>query len=162
MAMDVQSKVTRLRNEVKAQKVFSGLAYSQLLLPENTPTESYSGTVSLSGSGPVAKIRFRFTRADGINEPPMINFAYSASISPTYKAFAELYGFRFSANDLTYIDRSAISGYISELGDGYVDFLVEFDGYLRSMFFSRNDLDISIVCQAIANIRGNLIAERVI
>ena len=162
MVMDVQNKVTQLRNEVKAQKVFSGLTYSQLLLPENTPTQSYSATVSLSGSGPVARIRFKFTRTDGINEPPLINFAYSASISPTYRAFAESYGFSFSANDLSYIDRSAISGYIGELGDGYVDFLVEFDSSLRSMFFSRSDLGIAITCQAIANIRGNLTAERVI
>lgn len=162
MVMDVQNKVTQLRNEVKAQKVFSGLTYSQLLLPENTPTQSYSGTASLSGSGPIAKIRFRFTRTDGISEPPMINFAYSASVSPTYRAFAESYGFSFSANDLTYLDRNNISGYIGGVGDGYIDFFVEFNGYFRDMFFSRDNLGISVTCQAIANVRGNLIEERIV
>ncbi|MEE0887893.1 MAG: hypothetical protein U0L97_01615 [Candidatus Saccharimonadaceae bacterium] len=162
MVMDVQNKVTQLRNEVKAQKVFSGLTYSQLLLPENTPTLSYSDTVSLSGSGPVAKIRFRFTRTDGLVEPPFINFAYTGSISPTYRAFAESYGFSFSANDLSYMDRTNISGYIAGLGDGYIDFYVEFNEYLRDMFFSRNNLTISITCQAIANVAGNLSVERII
>lgn len=162
MVMDVQNKVTQLRNEVKAQKVFSGLTYSQLLLPENTPTQSYSGTASLSGSGPVAKIRFRFTRTDGINEPPMINFAYSASISPTYRAFAESYGFSFSANDLSYIDRRQVSGYIASLGDEYVDYYVEFSEYLRDIFFSRSDLGISVTCQAIANVKGTLVVERIV
>lgn len=162
MVMDVQNKVTQLRNEVKAQKVFSGLAYSQLLLPENTPTQSYSGTASLSGSGPVTKIRFRFTRTDGVNEPPLINFAYSASISPTYRAFAESYGFSFSANDLSYIDRTQVSGYIASLGDEYVDFYVEFNQYLRHIFFSRSDLGISVTCQAIANVKGTLVVERIV
>lgn len=162
MAKDVQNRLTHLRNEVKAQKVYSGLTYSQLLLPENTPTQQYLETVSLSGSGPVAKIRFRFTRTDGINEPPMINFAYNVSLSPTYKAFAESYGFVFSANDLSYIDASYISGYISEVGDGYADFIVEFASYLRDIFFSRDNLGIVITCQAITNVRGNLVVERIV
>jgi antirestriction protein len=110
----------------------------------------------------VAKIRFRFTRTDGLVEPPFINFAYTGSISPTYRAFAESYGFSFSANDLSYMDRTNISGYIAGLGDGYIDFYVEFNEYLRDMFFSRNSLTISITCQAIANVAGNLSVERII
>ena len=162
MVLDVQNKVTRLRNEIKAQKVFSGLTYSQLLLPENTPSLSYSETVSLSGSGPVARIRFRFTRTDGLIDPPFINFAYTGSISPTYKSFAESNGFSFSAHDLSYIDRNNISGYIATVGDGYVDFYVEFNSYLRRMFFSRNSLDIAVTCQAIANVAGTLSVEKIV
>lgn len=162
MVLDVQNKVTKLRNEVRSQKVFSGLTYSQLLLPENTPTVTFSDTVSLSGSGPVAKIRFRFTRTDGLLSTPFINFAYSGSISPTYKSFAESYGFSFSANDLSYIDRARMSGYISDLGDGYVDYCVEFSSYLRDIFFSRNSLNISVTCQAIANVQGTLSVERIV
>lgn len=162
MVLDVQNRVTKLSNEVRAQKVYSGLTYSQLLLPENNPTQSYSGTASLSGSGPVARIRFRFTRTDGLTAPPMINFAYTASISPTYKAFAESYGFSFSADDLTYIDTTNVGGYIADLGDGYVDYYVEFNAYLRNMFFSRDSLSISVTCQAIANVEGTLSVERLI
>ena len=78
------------------------------------------------------------------------------------RAFAESYGFSFSANDLSYMDRTNISGYIAGLGDGYIDFYVEFNEYLRDMFFSRNNLTISITCQAIANVAGNLSVERII
>lgn len=163
MVMDVQNKVTQLRNEVKAQKVFSGLTYSQLLLPENTPTQSYSGNIDLSRSGePIARVRFRFTRSDGLTDAPMINFAYSSSISPTYQSFAGSYGFVFSANDLSYIDTTQVAGYIGEIGDGYVDFYVDFDSYLKSMFFSRNSISISVSCQAIANVFGTLTVDRVI
>lgn len=162
MVLDVQNRVTQLHNEVKAQKVFSGLTYSQLLLPENSPTVSYSDTVSLSGSGVVARIRFRFTRTDGLTNPPMINFAYSTSISPTYKSFAESYGFSFSADDLSYLDWRDIAGYIATVNDGYVDFYVDFSPELRSMFFSLNSLSISVTCQAIANVSGTLSVERLV
>lgn len=162
MVMGVQNRMTKLRNEVQSQKVYSGLTYSQLLLPENTPSQTYSGTADLSGSGPVARLRFRFTRTDGLTTPPMINFAYSASISPTYRSFAESNGFSFSANDLTYLDNTNISGYIATVGDGYVDFYVDFNSYLRTMFFSRSTLSISVTCQAIANVQGSLTVEKII
>ena len=162
MNPDAQQKIVELRNELKAQKVFSGLTYSQLLLPANTPQQSYNDTVSLSGSGLVARIRFRFTRSDGLVDAPMINFAYTASISPTYKSFAESYGFSFSADDLSYIETSRTSGYIYDLGDGYVDFVVDFNSSLRTIFFSLNSLSISVTCQAIANVQGTLSVERII
>lgn len=164
MKKDVQQRLVEIRNEMQSQKVYSGLSYSSLLLPENTPTGNYSGSVSLSGSGstPVARIRFRFIRTDGLIDPPLINFAYSASFSPTYKQFAESYGFVFSANDLDYITLTATSGYIAELGDGYVDYYVEYDSFLRSQFFSLNSIDITVQVQAIVSVNGRLEVERLI
>ena len=164
MKTDVPQRVVALKNELRAYKVASGITYSQLLMPDNTPTESYSGTASLSGSGstPVARLRFRFTREDGFLEAPMINFAYSANISPTYRSFAESNGFTFSADDLSYLDRLQIAGYIAELGEGYVDYYLDFSSNLRDMFFSLNSLSISATCEAIANIKGSLSVERLI
>lgn len=163
MLRDVQERIVKLQNEVKAQKVFSGLTYSQLLLPANTPTETYSDTINLSGTNdPIARLRFRFTRTDGIIEPPMINFTYSTTITPSYKSFAESYGFVFSANDLSYLDTTEVTGYIGALGDGYVDFYVDFSVSLKSKFFSRSSLSISVTCQALANVNGSLSVERVI
>ena len=160
MIQDVQQRIVKFTNELKAQKVYSGLTYSQLLLPERSPTLSYSGIANLSGSGLVARLRFRFTRTDGLIEPPFINFAYSFSILPTYKEFAQSNGFIFSADDLTYIDRSSVAGYISEIGDGYVDFYVDFNSELRGRYFSLESININAACQAIANIEGNLTVER--
>ena len=163
MIPDVQLRLVKARNELKAQKVYSGLAYSQLLLPENTPQLSYSGTASLSGSGIVARLRFRFTRTDGLVDAPMINFTTSTTLSPTYKQFAEANGFTFSvANDLSYIDTLNANGYIGELGDGYVDLYVDFDDYIRKDFFSLNSIAFSAEVQAIANVAGNLTVERLI
>lgn len=164
MKRDTQQKIVELRNELQAQKVYSGLAYSSLLLPENTPTRTFTDTVSLSGSGsgPIARIRFRFIRTDGLLDPPLINFAYSASYSPTYKQFAESNGFSFSANDLDYITLLDISGYIAELGDGYVDYYVEYSRSIKNRLFSLNSISISVEVQAIVAVNGRLEVERLI
>lgn len=162
MLTSIERRLAKLQNEINAQKVFSGLTYSQLLLPENSPMQTYSGTIDLSSSSdPIARLLFRFERTDGISETPMINFSYSASISPSYKSFAESYGFVFSANDLSYIETTEVTGYISSLGDGYVDFYVDFDSALKRKFFSLSSLSFSVTCQAISNVRGNLTVERV-
>ena len=160
----VQKRIVELRNELKAQKVYSGLTYSQLLLPENTPEESYSGTADLSGSGsdPVARLHFRFTRTDGVAEPPLVNFTLNATLNPTYKQFAEANGFSFTANDLSYMTTREIVGYIAEIGDGYVDYYVDYDAYIRTKFFSLNSIGFSATVQAISNVEGTLIVERLI
>lgn len=162
MFSETEKHLARLKNELRAQKVSSGLTYSQMLLPENALEETYSDTLSLSGSGVVARIRFRFTRTDGLTDPPMVNFAYTPTLSPTYRAFAESYGFVFNANDLTYLDRSLVASYIAEVGDGYVDFYIEVTYGTRTSFFSLNSIGFSVTCQAIANVKGILTAERLV
>lgn len=160
----VQQKIVELRNELQAQKVYSGLSYSQLLYPENTPSLSYTGTASLSGSGetPVARVRFRFTRTDGINETPLVNFAYDASYSPSYKQFAESYGWSFTGNNFDFFEKEDISGYISGTGDNYVDFFIDFNYTIRDALFSLSSIGISATCQAIVAVNGTLSVERII
>lgn len=164
MNRNLQQRIVELKNELKAQKVYSGLTYSQILLPENTPEESYSDTASLSGSGttPVARLRFRFTRTDGISEPPLVNFTLDATLNPTYQQYAENNGFTFNVNDLSYMTTREIVGYIGEIGDGYVDFYVDCDSYIRTKFYSLNSIGFSATVQAIANVQGTLVVERLI
>lgn len=160
----VQQKIVELRNELKAQKVFSGLAYSQLLYPENTPSQTYTSTANLSGSGetPVARVRFRFTRTDGINETPLVNFAFNASYSPTYKQFAENNGWVFTGKNFDFLEKEDIYGYISGSGDNYVDFYVDYNYTIREALFSLSSIGISVTCQAIVAVNGILSVERVI
>lgn len=164
MTSDIQRRIVALRNEIQGQKTFSGLAFSQLLLPENTPTQTYSGTASLSGGlyDPVAKVRFRFTRDDGLIEAPAINFAYECTTSPTYVEFVRGVGFTISGDDLGYFDQWGISGYVSEIGDGYVDFIVAIQAAVREAFFSLNSISFSVTCQAVTNVLGTLIVERIL
>ena len=164
MIYDIEKRLVSLHNELKALKVYSGLAYSSLLLPENTPSSTYSGTANLpgSGTGPVARVRFRFSRNDNLTDPPLINFAFNVSYAPQYQDFLRSHGFTISGNDLDYFDWIEASGYISEVGDGYVDFYVDLDSSIRDYFFNISSLPFTITCQAIANVNGELIEERLI
>lgn len=164
MIQDTQKRLVALKNEVKAQKTASGLAYSQMLMPENTPTRVYSGTASLSGSGdtPVARLRFRFQRTDGIADPPLINFACSANYSPSYKQFAEANGFSFTGRSSMYLERQDVVSYIHGLGDGYVDFYVDFQSAIRTALFSLNSIQIYATCSAITGVKGSFVVERLI
>lgn len=164
MIHNVQDRLSYIRNEIKAQKVYTGAVYSQFLVPDNTPSASYSGSASWSGTDdtPVARVRFRFTRADGQTDPPLVNFTCDAMYDPSYQQFAENNGFTFSQIDLSYISMQDIEAYIGEIGEGFVDFYVDFTSPIKTALFSLNSIDLSITCQAIANTRGNLTVERVI
>ena len=164
MIYDVEKRLAAVHNELKAQKVYSGITYSQLLLPENNPVESYSGSISLSGggTGPLARLRFRFTRLDGSLDTPLVDFASRVSISPTYKEFAEANSFVFSKGDLSYTTILGVNTYIGELGDGYTDFYVDFEQDLAFYYFSLSNLSVSVQVQAMANIKGTLIVTRTI
>ena len=164
MIGDIQTRMAKANNELKALKVYSGLSYSSLLLPENIPEQTYSGTASLGGSSwdMVARLRFRFTRTDGLIDPPLINFTLNASVTPDYKSYAESYGFVFYSGNVSYIANSYITGYINELGDGYVDYYVDFAGPLNGLFYYLDDIDFSVTVQALANVRGTLSVERLI
>lgn len=166
MKKDIQQRIVEIRNELEAQKVYSGLTYSSLLLPENTPTKTYSGTINLSGgtATEVARIRFRFVRTDGLSYPPMINFANEITITPSYSQYAINNGFTITGNDIDSANLlgSEVVGYIYELGDNYVDYYVDFSSSLRGRFFSLSSLSISVTVQAISNVIGTMTAERLI
>jgi hypothetical protein len=164
MINNLQQRIVTLRNEIQSQKTFSGLTYSRLLLPENAPTQTYSGRASLTGSGstPVAEVRFRFTRTDGLTDTPAINFAFSSTISPTYVDFVRSKGFTISGNELAFFDQWTTAGFTREVGDGFVDFIVAIQPDTREAFFSLDYLDFSITCQAITNVYGTLTVERII
>ena len=164
MIRDTQQRIVEIRNELQAQKVFSGLIYSQVLMPENTHQLSYTGEATWSGSedAPIARVRFRFTRTDGLVDPPLINFTHTSSFSPTYKQFAEANGFVFSGGDLSFFSTQGIEGYIADIGDGYVDFYVDFKASIKNLLFSRNSVSISTTCQAVSNVYGTLSVERLI
>lgn len=160
MIYDVEKRIVKLRNEIKAQKVSAGLTYSQLLMPSNTPQLNYTGTATWGGSSPAARLRFRFTRTDGSSDPPLVNFTHASSLSPSYKQFAASNGFSFSPNlDLSYIDDGGIEGYIGAVGDGYIDYYVD---YTNLNINRIGTAQISTTCQVIANVYGTLSVERII
>jgi hypothetical protein len=158
-----QQRIVELRNELQAQKVASGMTNSQFLLPENNPVLSYDDNASLSGdSDIVARVRFRFTRKDGLTDPPLVNFAWNATYSPSFYDYARSYGWVFTGRDFSFFQIDDIDSYIGEVGDGYVDFYIDYTYFLRDALAPLSSISISIQCQAIANVYGELSVERLI
>lgn len=163
MRKGIQQRIVELRNELQDQKVATGMTSSQFLLPENNPVLSYTGTASLSGdSDLVARVRFRFTRQDGLTDPPLVNFAWNATYSPTFYEYARSYGWAFTGSDFSFFQTSDVDTYIAEVGDGYVDLYVDYNYELRSALAPLTSVGISIQCQAIASVYGQLSVERLV
>ena len=159
--MGVQERLVQIRNELRAQKVASGLAYSSLLFPENTPQATWSGTVDLNSDDPVI-VKFRFTRKDESLSVPLVDFPFTATVSPTYLEFARTYGFEITADDFTYTNTWDTAGYIGEVGDNYIVFYVEISrAILKSDYFSLSSVGVSLTVQAVSCVYGNLIVEGV-
>lgn len=163
MITDVERRIVKLRNELKAQKVSAGITYSQLLMPSNTPELEYTGTANWNSSTtfPIARVRFRFIRTDGLTDPPLVNFTHNSTYSPTYKKFAQDNGFVISPDiDMSFFDNENIEGYIGAVGDGYVDFYVDYGTAIRNQLFSLSSIQIATTCQVISNVQGYLTVER--
>lgn len=163
MINDTQSRIVKLRNELKAQKVTSELVYSSILWPENTPTKTWSGSLALQLSGDVvARFRVRFERTDGIDGAPFVDFAQRVSFSPTYKAYTQSLGWSVSGNDVSYVDDQNYTGYVAGAGENYVDYYIDFTRDLISNYFSLSSISVVIEAQAIAMVDGNLTITRLI
>lgn len=165
MINDVQQRLVKARNELKAQKVASELAYSQLLMPENTPSVSYSGVVTDSGSSrydTLARCRVRFTRTDGVNETPFVNFTYDFRFSPTYVEFEASWGTTVSGDDVGYVDEQGYVGYIAEAGSNYVDFYIDVTTDVVLSFAPFTSLNFSFTAEAISTVPGNLTVTRLL
>ena len=168
MIGDVQQRIVKLRNEIKAQKVARELTYSQLLMPENTPSITYRGTLTHSG-GPiddvVARCRVRFTRTDGVDATPFVNFPFVLTLSPTYQEYEASIGVTVTGDDPGCVDEQCYVGYIADSGDNWVDFYVDLTYYAIANFdsFERpfTSLDFSFTVEAISTVPGRLTVERV-
>lgn len=155
--------MVKARNEIRAQKVATELAYSSILWPENTPEVTWSGAIAINLSGDMlARFRVRFTRTDGNTGAPFVDFAQNVSFSPTYLQYCNSMRWTISGNDVNYVDDQNYTGYVAGAGDNYVDYYIDF---LRDMAANYNTLsavNVTIVAQAICMTEGTLTITRLI
>ena len=166
MLQDVQSRLVKIRNEIRAQKVARELTYSQLLLPENTPSISYSAYLPVgttAQNGIVARCRVRFTRSDGIDSTPFVNFPFSLTLSPTYKEFQEDQGVSVSGNDVGYVDEQCFVGYVAGAGTNYVDFYIDITETLITVFDPNYPgVTFSFTVEGVSTAPGTLTVTRIL
>lgn len=164
MIGDMEQRLIRLRNELKAQKVASELAYSSILWPANTPQQSWTGTITFpqSPQNVIARLRVRFTRTDGVSGAPFVDFAQNVTYTPTYYDYSVSQGWTVTGNDINYVDDQAYTGYIAAAGSNYVDYYVDFLRDLESNYFTLNSVQVTLNVEAISMVEGSLTITRLI
>ena len=165
MITDTEQRIVNIRNEIQAQKTAQELAYSQLLMPENTPSATYSGTITSGAEeryDTMARVRARFTRSDGVDEPPFVNFPFSLTFIPSYKDFVAQWGEQVTGDDVDFADEQCYIGYVAGTGSNYVDFYIDIPTEIVMTFAPFTSLDFTVTVEAVANVAGTLSMTRLL
>lgn len=163
MINDLQKRIVKARNELKALKTATELAYSSILWPENAAVASWSGPLALQLVGDVvARFRVRFTRTDGGTGAPFVDFAQNVTFSPTYMEYSTSLGWAVTGNDTGYVDDQNYTGYVAGAGDNYVDYYIDFVRDLVANYFTLSSVTVNIEAEAISMVKGDLTITRLI
>lgn len=156
-----QTLITRIRDEINALKVATPLNVGQLRFPSSAPSVNYSGSINTSSSDLViARLAATFTRTDGSSDPPYVDFAFSAYVSPNQQQAMASMGITFTGPDVNAYEDFYINGYVNNVGTGSVTFYVEVKNAVNPYGSSPKTLNAQI--QAISTVEGNLTLTRLI
>ena len=162
---NAEKLIVKFRNELRALKVAFKYAFSSVLMPENVPTASWSGSIAFSGgtAEALARLRVRFTRSDGRTEPPFVDFAQNVTISPSYPSYSESnLGVKWTGDDINYVDNQLFRCYVADTGVGYVDYYIDFTTLATSVYAMLSSISASINVEAISTVPGTITITRII
>lgn len=152
-----QQRLVRLRNELQAIKVGSKLTYNSVLFPSNVPEQSWSGTVVIDPSNPIAAAFLAiFTRSDDLEITPLVDFTFDYD-GPTTADWVRQQGGTASGRDLKAELDDWVNCYIVNTTDKAVSYKIEFlTGWPDS------NINLSLTVRAISPVPGTLKLERVL
>ncbi len=161
--INVQSRINKIRNEQRAQKVATQLNFGALAKPENTPEATYYGNVQNFANPDGFNARFiaTFTRTDSVNQPPQVDFPYDYKLDKyLYDDLVDSGGVvSVGGRDKHAIDEYGFSDILYEVGQNYVkrEIKILFPG----IYWTGNGTGVRLVVQAISPVKGTLKLERV-
>lgn len=163
MIFSAERQLIKLKNELRALKVATKLAWASVLMPDNIPRASWSGSVSLTGgtSAALARFRVRFSRADGRTESPFVDFAQIVSFTPTYYEHSLNQGIRVTGNDVNYVDDQNYRCYVASTGSGYIDYNIDMTPTLATNYSGLSSVTVGINVEAISPVKGRLTITKV-
>ena len=154
-----QTLIRKIRDEISALKVSAPLNVGQLRFPEEAPAATYRGSINTASQDLIiARVVLTFKRSDGNPEPPYVDFAFSAEISPTQKEALAQQGVTLSGNDLTSYEDSFINGYVDAVGTGSVSFNIDVKNAVAPWGSSPKTLRVS--AEALSTVPGSLTIRR--
>lgn len=161
--LGLQSKLVRLRNELKAMKAASELAYSTMLMPENAPTASISGTIDFSTPTAVwARLVVTFTRTDGKTDTPYVDIT-TAATGDTFTAWVRRQtNGSVTGRDPEWATSRLFMTYAHAASDGSVEFYLDATDSGVWLPDGNNRANFSVSVSAISAVPGTLTIARLI
>ena len=124
--MTVESRLVGLENELKALKMTAPVSIGALQYPNSTPTVHYTGSINTGGMDlVVARLEVTFTRSDGQQITPMVDFAYETAISPNYQQYRKSQGINITGKDPNVADEFYVRCYEAATTDDSVVVFVD-------------------------------------
>lgn len=166
MRENVQARIVAIRNEQRAQKKAVQLGYGQLVVPD-PPRKTWSGAIDPSNplnSEYIAKFKARFTRTDGVNQPPLVDFSYTLAASRTNIDARRERGNIIAATDIDALLEGGHSGWVSTAANNYTEFSIVIrdsgsQGYFMTTTTGTSMVALSVT--ALSPVPGILTIERV-
>ncbi len=159
--MTVQSRLTNMESELKALKQTMPISVGALRFPDTAPSASYTGTIDTTSQDYViARLEATFTRSDGKQIAPMVDFAYDISISPTYTQYMAPQGVTITGNDPNVMAEFYIRGYENATGNDSVTFNVDVLNAIAP--YAGASATITVTVQALSTLEGTLTLTRTI
>lgn len=164
MIQDVQNRIVKVRNELKAQKVASELAYSAMLWPENAPTITYSGSIDLTTiSDPAARVAVTFTRDDGLDGTPYVDLAIDSDIYSLNDWVIDNFGDAALTGRDRYCDKNGqFQVYVDSTTNNSVTYYIDVTQEIYGLAGRMNSTAFSLNITAISPVSGLLSATRLI
>lgn len=166
--MNVEARLVAIDNEQRAQKVAHALNYGSLASSEAASTAQWSGNVgnavSATDSNVIARWVATFTRTDGIERTPMVDFAYDYVLG-RYIVDDAMAGGSYSsitARDRHSDDEGAWNDGLWVVGENSVSWKIEIVGAHGNWFYQNSDgTSVNLAVQAISPVPGTLTLARV-
>lgn len=158
-------RLLAIEDELRAQKSAGPFNGGALNVPSMSPEQTWSGFVSNSNNQVTARWVATFTRSDGIDEPPMVDFAWDFSLGKTY--YQDMvddpagYATSVSGRDKRAIDESKFIDYPQEVGPNFVKWSVDINPD-QWWYYSASGTTVNLTVQAISTVIGTLALVRVI
>lgn len=164
---NVTKQLVAIRNEQRAQKVASTLNYGALVKPNTAPTQSWNGNVSnrLDGNDVNSRWVATFTRTDGVNKAPFVDFAWVYTLDKyQYDDMIAVGSYTsVSGRDKHATDELKLRDGLFEVGQNYVKWKIDIPGNNGSWFYVSSDgTGVHLTVQAISMVPGTLTLERVV
>lgn len=157
----VQVILRKIENELKALKASTPLNAGALAFPDQTPTETYTGSVNTASQNyVVARIGATFTRTDGQLTTPLVDFAFDMSVSPTYQQYMATQGITITGNDPNAMIDFFIRGYEASTTNNSVTFYI--DALNAIAPYAGSTATLSVTVAALSTVEGTLTLERLI